>query len=144
MRVALHVVRDGNGSTIEPWNVNEDSITEHDRRHSVLREYLASGGQNEREIARSIRPLLEAFFRVACPEYFPAGSLLGPFRTLCEQQVNTAQQILTEQDIEELRDIVEYTNRFHHDTNQSWETEVINGGQLTGFVTRALAFAKRQ
>lgn len=144
IRLALHVLRDGNGSTIEPWNVDEDSITEHDRRHAALREYLASGGQIEREIARSIRPLLEAFFRVACPENFPPGTLLGRFRGLCDQRVNTVQQILSEQDIEELRNIVEYANRFHHDTNPGWETEVINNGQLTGFVARALAFAKRQ
>ena len=143
MRVALHVVRDGNGSTIEPWNVDDDSITEHDRRHAALRDYLVNGGQNEREIARSIRPLLEAFFRVACPEHFPPGTLLGPFRGLCEHRVNTAQQILSAQDIEELRDIVEYSNRFHHDTNAAWETEIINSTQLTGFVTRALTFARR-
>lgn len=143
-RVALHVVRDGNGSTIEPWNVDQDSITEHDRRHSALREYMANGGQNERGIAISIRPLLEAFFRVACPESFPPGTLLGPFRGLCEQRVNTEQQILNSQDIQELRNIVEYANRFHHDTNPAWETEVVNGVELTGFVTRALVFAKRQ
>jgi wobble nucleotide-excising tRNase len=144
MRVALHVIRDGNGSTIEPWNVDDDSITEHDRRHAVLRDYLVNGGQNEREIARSIRPLLEAFFRVACPEHFPPGTLLGPFRGLCEQRVGTVNQILNAQDIEELRNIVEYANRFHHDTNPAWETEVINSTQLTGFVTRALTFAMRQ
>lgn len=142
--VALHVVRDGNGSTIEPWNVDQDSITEHDRRHSALREYMVNGGQNEREIAISIRPLLEAFFRVACPENFPPGTLLGPFRGLCERRVNTAQQILNAQDIQELRNIVEYANRFHHDTNPAWETEVVNTVELTGFVTRALSFAKRQ
>jgi len=144
MRVALHIIRDGNGSTIEPWNVDQDSITQHDRGHASLREYLANGGQNEREIACSIRPLLESFLRVAYPEHFPPGTMLGPFRGLCEQRVNTAHQILNAQDIQELRDIVEYANRFHHDTNPAWETAVVNAAELTGFVTRALALAKRQ
>jgi wobble nucleotide-excising tRNase len=144
MRVALHVIRDRAGSTVELWNVDQDSITEHDRRHAELREYLTNGGQNEREIARSIRPHLEAFFRVAYPEHFPPGTLLGPFRGLCERRVNTAEQILNERDIQEFRDIVEYSNRFHHDTNPAWETEVINAGELTGFVARVLAFVKRQ
>jgi wobble nucleotide-excising tRNase len=142
-RVALHVVRDGNGSTIEAWNVDQDSVTEHDRRHFALRDYLTNGVGNEREIARFLRPHVEAFFRVACPEYFPPGTLLGPFRGLCEHRVNTAQQILNAADIQELRDIVEYANRFHHDTNPAWETEIVNGGELTGFVTRVLAFVKR-
>jgi hypothetical protein len=105
---------------------------------------LANGGQNEREIARSVRPLLEAFLRVAYPEHFPPGTLLGSFRNSCQQRVNTAQQILDVNDIQELRDIVEYANRFHHDGgNPVWETEVINAAELSGFARRALMFAKR-
>lgn len=142
-RVALHVVRDGNGSTIASWNVDYDSITEHDRRNAALRDYMANGAGNHREIAQSLRPHVEAFFRVACPEHFPPGTLLGPFRGLCDLRINTAQQILNAADIQELRDIVEYANRFHHDTNAAWETEAVNAGELTGFVTRVLTFVKR-
>ncbi len=43
----------------------------------------------------------------------------------------------------ELHDLVEYGNRFHHDTNPAYQTEVINDGELQGFVGRALAFATR-
>jgi wobble nucleotide-excising tRNase len=142
-RVALHVVRDGTGSTIEAWNVDHDSVTEHDRRNGALRDYLANGSANDREIARFLRPHVEAFFRVACPEHFPPGTLLGQFRRLCEQRVNLPQQILSAADIQELRDIVEYANRFHHDTNPAWETEAVNAGELTGFVTRVLTYVRR-
>ncbi len=142
-RAALQVVRQGSGSTITAWDVNADSETENDRRHETLREYLASGGQNEREVATAIRPCLEAFFRVAYPEHFPAGTLLGPFRGICAQRVGTPQQILSQADIDELRDIVDYGNLFHHDSNPAWETEVINSTQLEGFVRRTLVFAKR-
>lgn len=142
-RVALHVVRDGNGSTIDLWNVDNDSITEHDRRDAALRNYITNGAGNDREIAQSLRPHVEAFFRVACPEHFPPGTLLGPFRGVCDQRVNTPQQILNATDIQELRDIVEYANRFHHDTNPAWQTEVVNSAALTGFVARVLAFVKR-
>ncbi len=142
-RAALHVVRAGNGSTIEPWDVDQDSITEHDKRHAALREYLVNGGQNELEIAASIRPLLEAFLRVAYPENFPPGTLLGHFSRLCGERTGTPQQILNAQDLQELRNIVEYTNRFHHETNTALATEIINSGELNGFVTRTLAFARR-
>jgi wobble nucleotide-excising tRNase len=142
-KAALQVVRQGTGSTITAWDVNADSETENDRRHETLREYLATGGSNEREVATAIRPCLEAFFRVAYPENFPAGTLLGPFRGICAQRADTPQQILSQADIDELRDIVDYGNLFHHDTNAAWETEVINSTQLEGFVRRTLAFAKR-
>jgi wobble nucleotide-excising tRNase len=142
-RAALEVSRDGTGSTLRAWDVNQDSITEHDRRHAMLQEYLAASTPNNREIARAIRPHLEAFLRVARPEHFPPGTLLGPFRNLCEQRLGTPQEILDASDTQELRDLVEYANRFHHDTNPAWETEIINDAELVGFVTRVLTFTTR-
>jgi len=143
LRTAIQVVRQGNASTIAAWDVNSDSITENDRRHQALRDYLANGGQNEREIAVAIRPCLEAFCRVAYPAHFPPGMLLGRFRIKCSQRVGTPQEILSQPDIDELRDIVDYANLFHHDTNSVWGTVVINDTQLQGFVRRMLDFAKR-
>jgi wobble nucleotide-excising tRNase len=142
IRVALQVARDPAGSTIRSWNVDQDCVTEHDRRHAMLREYLASGTPNNREVAKAIRPFLEGFLRAACPEYFRPGTLLGPFLNLCGQRVGTPQQILDAQATQELDDLVEYANRFHHDTNAAWETEAINDGELAGFVRRALDFVK--
>lgn len=142
-RAALEVSRDGTGSTLRAWDVSQDCITEHDRRHALLRDYAVSSTPNNREVARAIRPTLEAFVRVAYPEHFPPGTLLGPFRTLCQQRVGTPREILSAQDTQELLDLVEYANRFHHDTNLAWETEVINDGELSAFVTRALKFTKR-
>lgn len=138
--VAIKVVRDGNGSTMEPWNVDRDCVTEHDRRHEALREYVRNGGQNEQDIARSLRPMMEAFLRVAYPEYFPPGSMLGNFRNACEQRLNSAQQILNQADTQELRELIEYANQFHH---ENWQAVVINDVALTGFASRTLGFITR-
>lgn len=143
MRVALEVARDPAGSTIRPWDVSQDSITEHDRRHARLRDYLSSGTGDMREVARSIRPHLEAFLRVAFPEQFPPGTLLGPFLNACRHRLRTPQQILDDRSTQELDELVEYANRFHHNTNPAWETEAINDGELRGFIDRALRFARR-
>ena len=139
-RAALEVVREAAGSTVRAWDVGQDSITEHDRRDAKLRDYLAKGAGDLREVARLIRPHLEAFLRVAYPEHFPSGSMIGPFISLCEHRVGTAQEILDAQSIQELRDLNEYARRYHH---QGWETEPINDGELRGFVDRALRFARR-
>ena len=143
MRAALEVARDPAGSTVRAWDVGQDSITEHDRRHARLRDYLSSGTGDMREVARSIRQHLEAFLRVAFPEQFPPGTLLGPFRNACRHRLGTPQQVLDDRTTQELDEIVEYANRFHHDTNPAWETEAINDGELRGFVDRALRFARR-
>lgn len=142
-RAALQVVRDGPGSTLDAWDVNADSETEHDRRHTLLSGYLSSSTGDSRTVARAVRPHLESFLRVAYPEHFPASTLLGPFRNLCDQRTGTAQEILSRADTDELANLVEYANRFHHDTNPAWETEVVNDGELQGFVSRTLAFVRR-
>jgi len=59
-RAALEVSRDGAGSTLRPWDVNQDSVTEHDRRHLALRQYLDANMPNNREVAAALRPVLEA------------------------------------------------------------------------------------
>lgn len=142
VRTALEVARDAAGSTIRPWDVTQDCISEHDRRHALLRGHTQTPAANTREVARAIRPTIEAYLRVACPEHFPPGTLLGPFRNLCDQRVATPNQMLDRAATDELRDLIEYANRFHHDTNAAWETEVINDAELLGFVRRTLAFVR--
>jgi wobble nucleotide-excising tRNase len=77
-RTALQIVRDANGSTIVPWDVDSDSTT-----------------------------------------------------------------ILSRRDAQELRDLAEYAHRFHHDTNQAWQTETVNDVELRGFVDRVLVFCRK-
>jgi wobble nucleotide-excising tRNase len=140
IRAALEVVRDGAGSTLRMWDVAQDSITENDRRHTRLREFLVSGAGDRREVARSIRPHLETFLRVADPENFRPGSMIGPFIKLCEQRIGSTEEILDTGAVQELRDLNEYASRYHH---QGWETEPINDGELRGFADKALRFTRR-
>jgi wobble nucleotide-excising tRNase len=143
-RAALEIARDGLGSTIRAWDVNQDSVTEHDRRHALLREYRTGAGSNNRQVAASLRPMIEQFLRVAYPEHFPPGTLLGPFRNLCEQRIGTSAEILDQADTRELCNLVEYANRFHHDTNPAWEIERVNDTELLDFVNRTYYFTRRR
>jgi wobble nucleotide-excising tRNase len=145
LRTALKIERDTNGSTIALWDVDDDSVTEHDRRHAALRSYITDGpNNNSREVAEALRLILEGFLRVAFPEHFPQGQrLLGRFVASCEQRSGTTSEILSANDTQELHDLVEYANRFHHDTNPAWDTQGINDEELRGFVGRVIRFAKR-
>ena len=82
--------------------------------------------------------------RVAYPEHFPPGMLLGPFIGLCEQRVGGNDEILSAPDIAELRALLDYANQFHHDTNPAWQTAVINDAELSDFAERTLLFASRR
>jgi wobble nucleotide-excising tRNase len=144
-KVAIKIIRDVSGSTLALWDVNQDSITEHDRRSILVRNYIAVGATPDvRTVAAALRPILEAFTRVAYPDVFPPGTLLGPFIGRCQQCKGTPQEILGEADIVELRDLLDYANRFHHDTNDAWETESINDAELSYFSRRTVAFTQRK
>lgn len=143
-RFAMRIGRAAVGSDLAEWDVRNDCITEHDKRHELVSRYLqASDPAIERSVAQALRPILEAFMRVAYPASFPPGFLLGPFIGLCQQRQGTANKILSENDTNELRSLLEYANRYHHDTNAVWETAVINDTELIDFAQRTLLFASR-
>ena len=142
---AMRISRVGGGSEIFVWDVRNDSISEHDKRHELVRAYLqASDPDRERQVAQALRPIVEAFMRVAYPEHFPPGTLLGPFIGLCEQRVGGNTEILSVGDIAELRALLDYANQYHHDTNPAWQTAVINDAELFDFADRTLLFSSRR
>lgn len=143
-RTAMLIRRDGVGSTLAAWDVRQDCITEHDRRHERIAAYIQASNQaTERQVAADLRPILEAFMRVAYPATFPPGTLLGPFLGICQQRIGTPGQVLAQGDMTELRALLDYANRFHHDTNAAWETAAVNDQELVGYATRTLRFASR-
>jgi wobble nucleotide-excising tRNase len=143
-KTALSVIRDGNGSSLAAWDVHQDCISEHDRRHELILAYIASGtAATSRETAAALRPTLEAFARVAYPEAFPPGTLLGPFIGVCRQRIGNSNQLLSQTDTDELRAILDYANKFHHDTNPAYATETINDQELNQFCKRTIAFTRR-
>lgn len=144
LRSAMRIVRSNPGSTFAAWDVNQDCINEHDKRHAMVREFIRNGaGPDERGVASALRPILEAFARVAYPEWFPPGTLLGPFLGICQQREGTGDQILTPADRQELRALLDYANQFHHDSNAAWQTVIINDQELLNFASRTLSFATR-
>jgi wobble nucleotide-excising tRNase len=143
-RSAIRLIRAAAGSTFAPWDVRQDCITEHDRRHELVTTYLQAADPTvERQVAAALRPILEAFARVAYPNTFQPGGLLGPFIGICEQRVNRPLQILRQADISELRALLDYANLFHHDSNPAWATQAINDLALVNYAQRTLAFARR-
>lgn len=143
-RSAIRLARVAMGSTFVAWDVRQDCITEHDRRHELVTGYLqAADAAVERQVASALRQILEAFSRVAYPTTFQPGGLLGPFLGICEQRVNTPTPILSQADIAELRALLDYANLFHHDSNPAWATQAINDQALVNFAQRTLAFARR-
>ena len=137
----LEIARNGNESTIRHWDASQDSITEHDQRFCVLQGYAVNQSGATKEIAAAIRFYLEGYFRAVCPGHYPPGKLLGQFAQECKHKLGGADELINQKTIAELEDILEYANRFHHDTNPAWQSESINLAELLGFVNRTLSLA---
>ena len=119
-------------------------MTEHDRRHKLVRDYLhAADHTKEREVAAALRHILESYMRVACPAHCPPERLLGNFLLECERKLGAQDEILSEANVRELKQLLGYANRFHHDTNPAWQTVLINDAELVGFAQRTLKFRSR-
>lgn len=143
-RSSARIARGNPGSTIMAWDVSVDAVTEHDRRHKLVREYLqAADHTKEREVAAALRHILESYMRVACPAHCPPERLLGNFLIECEQKLGGQDEILSEANVRALRQLLAYANRFHHDTNPAWQTVAINDAELVGFSQRTLKFCSR-
>ena len=139
----LEIIRSNDQSSLVPWDVSADAFTEHDRRHRAFRSYLDNGADNERDIARDLRHHLEGYFRVLCPDEFPPGTVLGnQFVQECQDRVDDSSQIIDSTKLSDLRDILQYAHRFHHDTNPAWQSAVINSTELEGYVSDVLEFVK--
>lgn len=129
---------------IAEWDVRQDCITEHDKNHAVVAEFVRTGDPAlERQAATALRPMLEAYLRVAYPEDFPPSTLIGPFINKCTPRAGTVTEILDQANIAELRGLKDYGNNFHHDTNPAWQTQQINGQELTNFCQRVIRFTRR-
>lgn len=143
-RTSLEVRRSGAGSILATWDVISAMLTEHDRRHAAASAYLVQADPiAERRVAESLRLMLEAFCRVAYPADFSPGTMLGQFHQYCATRAGAPREIMSTANAQELRALLDYANRFHHDTNTAYATEIINDTELTDFTRRTLAFIRR-
>ncbi len=143
-RTSLQIIRRGAGSAIGNWDLVQDSFPEHDKRYKLIDEYLVSSDSNrEREVACALRYVLEAFLRVSYPINFPPEEMLGKFHSKCVKALENKKPILNQTDTEELRRLLDYANKFHHETNAAYATANINDQELVDHCRRTLVFTKR-
>ena len=142
-KICLEIVRKGNGSDINVWNVENDLLTENEFRHNQIQKYL-EGTQciNLHEIASSLRPILEHYFKNSYYSLFSPRDSLGSFINKCKNSLESQNPILSQKHIEELESIRIYINQFHHDGKNSNKINQINEAELTDFIKRTLKFIR--
>lgn len=140
---AFEIIRSvNNSSVLRTWSLLEYTRNEHDKRHVAFRKYLYEGVGEQREMARDLRLHIEYYLRAACPGALQPGQPLGgEFLAKCQNSLNTSEPILSSAKLQELRGILNYAHKFHHDTNPGYMSVDINDGELMSYIDRTLKFA---
>lgn len=135
----LAITRVGNDSSIVTWDVEQETRGEYFDHYFAMAEYLEHGLRgNLRNVARCIRPLLEGNLRIRFPGEFGANYSLGDMIHDVEHAPSGGRLSALNEVLSELRDIHEYSKRYHHGPDRNADQESISDNELRVYVERTL------
>ncbi|MCK4306955.1 AAA family ATPase [candidate division WOR-3 bacterium] len=136
----LQIVRSAETYKISEWDLEKETSGEYFNSYFILEKYLNEGVSNQelRNVARCIRPLLEGYLRVKFPGKFGKG--LGYFIKKIENALTGDPLVNMKPQLNELRNINDFSKKYHHGDNPGADYEPITDAELKNFVDRTLNF----
>jgi wobble nucleotide-excising tRNase len=135
----LYLGRNGRRSSIQEWDIAIATQSDYFRDYFTLDDYAASGScEDPRNIARSIRPVLEGYLRVRYPKDFKSNEWLGGFIQKIRKAPNESPLQHLVQKLDDLSAVNEYSAKYHHQSNPAADSEPLNEAELQAFVKRVL------
>ena len=138
----LKVIRQGSDeSGVAEWNIESETSGDYYRNYYVLEDYLNGGFAGDlRDVARCIRPILEANLRLRFPGEFPRNKWLGDFLEIMRRATKPSALVKMQPFLNELADINNFSKRFHHDQNPGGaNVHPITDGELKPFVESTIS-----
>ncbi len=133
-RSAMRIARDGAGSTLAVWDVRQDCITEHDRRHELVTRLSRRQqfGNRARLWRLHCAPIMEACVS-PIPAHFPPGTMHGQFHNYCSQRIGRSGQVMTAGDAAKPRSLPTVSAKREYwrmwpETFANWRPEITNLG----------------
>jgi wobble nucleotide-excising tRNase len=136
----LIIRRRGSDSIIEKWDLEKETRGAYFKNYDIIREYINNGPRDvhhSREVARSIRPLLEGYYRIKFPEDFGQKEWLGDLLKKIKSAEQGKPLFGMNDKYLELNSINEYSKKYHHE-NPGADSEPINDRELTSFAKRTI------
>lgn len=123
-------------SYITVWDMKADLQDDHVKRHIRFNAFLDGSDDDLSDVAQKIRLHLEHFLRIAFPAEFRDTQMLGSFIDKCRRSTAQGVAIMSNDRIDELDKLNDYSRSFHHSDSPEHRTE------LVGFVKRTLRFTR--
>jgi wobble nucleotide-excising tRNase len=135
-RKCLQMARIGlRNTTISEWDI--EKATQHRFKVDLqaLSNYYNAGGGDPRDVVSKVRPVLETYCRNLYPSQFLEADMLAAIITKIRQ--DGAAHPLADV-VDDMEAINVYTRRYHHGEGSAPAKEIINDGELQGFVKKTL------
>ena len=121
-------------------NIDHECESRYMSHHRVLSEFSESTNTalNLREVAKSIRPLLEGYLHRRFPRHISKKLLFGQIVCAIKDANPPSPLVFAKGLVEKLNEVNSYAGQFHHDTNPDADNITINHTELLLFVKSAL------
>lgn len=144
-RASARIVGSVQGSQIEVWNITDEKMTSYSRNHKLVRDYVSGcsytqNGLNDVNVA--LRIVIEGYLSIVFAEDFSAVGSLGNFVSLCVERDKEGEPIVSKRDLDELKVLKNYANKFHHNSD-ALKTISYNEQEFLNFAKYTLDFCKR-
>lgn len=134
----LQLFRLGQHSTITEWDIEKETREEYHKNYSILTDYCNDSAGDRKKVAMTIRPLLEQYYRFNFPGQFAETEWLGDFIKKIRDAQPGSSLIAAQPILDELDALNDYSKKYHHNTNPSFDKELIDDGELASYAKRAL------
>jgi wobble nucleotide-excising tRNase len=134
----LKLSKAGSSTVIGEWDIQAEVQSSYEKDFRTLNKFDSCREGDPRAVARAIRPFLEGYLRTNFPGHCEPNESLG----CLIQKINDAEQTsglhLARTYIKELKDINNYSKKYHHDRNPNADNEPIDEQELHAYVMRTL------
>ena len=121
-------------------DVDKECRSQYFHHHNLLVDYVNKGLGDHRQVAKSIRPLLEGYLHRRFPGLIPRELVFGQVVGFIKSAVAPSPVRHAQPLVDDLNEINSYAGQFHHDTNPgNADTVQIIPTELNTFAARALA-----
>lgn len=135
---ALKIISSKEGSVIQEWDINADTLDHYEKDILQLRTYVSGENKNDLlEIARALRTSLEGMFRREFAEMFGQKAWLNDMIEAVKNADTDDRIYRFTPVIAELDDIKEYANPFHHSSVKK-DKIAIDPEELRGYCASVL------
>jgi wobble nucleotide-excising tRNase len=130
--------RMANNTTIGEWDIQRETAGEYAKKHRVLWDYFHNSVGDPRTVAQTIRPVLEEYLRLKLPQSFLDTEWLGNFIEKIRNAPDTDPMAAAKAILSKVELINDYSKRYHHNSNPSAATEIVDENELANFTEKTL------